>query len=300
MWRSVIIYNGERVNTKDNWLVITMTDGQQKMLPLEDLYCVVIDNMSLSISVPVLVALARYKVNLIISDEKHLPISQTLPLNTHYRCYKVIKRQIEMTDDFKGNLWRSIVKSKIINQSICLENVWVDASVTERMRALSNEVILHDYGNREAIAAKMFFKAMYGANFTRFEDDKINSALNYGYAILRSCIAKTLVSYGFNCVVGMHHISETNEFNLADDFIEPFRPLVDYWVGMHIEDVEEGLSKYIKGSLVDILNTEVMFNDKQMKVRYAIDSMICSFVTAIETNNPQKLLLPELIKHHEK
>lgn len=299
MWRSVIVYNGERLSTLDNWLIVTMEDGQQKKIPMEDLYCVVVDNMSITITMPVLVSMARNKVHLIVTDERHLPVAQTLPLNTHYRCYKVMKRQIAMSDEFKGGIWQAITCAKIRNQAMCLSNVWGDPEIVDRLRQFADEVVPHDAGNREGVAAKMFFKNMYGADFTRFDDDKINAALNYGYAILRSGVAKSLVSYGFSCVLGVHHISETNEFNLADDFMEPLRPLVDNWIALHIEDVEEGLSKYVKGELVNLLNAEVRFDNKSLKVRYAIDSMVRSFVTSIETNNPQRLLLPEIIRHHD-
>ena len=300
MWRSVIIYNGERVNVKDEWLIITFEDGTNKRIPLEDLYCIVLDNRNLNISVPTLSALAKYRVHLITTDEHHLPVSQTFPLNTNYHCYRVLKKQLEMTKEFKGYVWQRIARAKIINQSICLENEWAELEVINRIREMADEVVPHDTGNREGIAAKLYFKNLFGSEFVRFSDDDINSIMNYGYAIMRSGVAKSLVAHGFNCVLGVHHVSEINEFNLADDFMEPLRPVIDEWIVNHPDALGEGLSKYVKGELVNLVNSEILFDGKQMKIRYAIDSMARSFVTAVETNNPERLILPELIYGHEK
>ena len=137
-------------------------------------------------------------------------------------------------------------------------------------------------------------------NFIRYSDDAVNAILNYGYAIIRSGVAKPLVAHGFNCVIGVHHISETNEFNLADDFMEPLRPLVDGWIAKNSDCLSEGLSKYVKNELVSLVNAEILFDGKTMKVRYAIDSMVKSFVTALEISNPRRLILPEIPFHHAK
>ena len=298
MWRSVIIYNGERLTVSDDWLVVSYDDGEKKRIPMEDLYCIVIDNRNLTLTVPVITALAKHKVHLILSDERHLPVAQIYPLNTNYHCYRILKKQLAASDDFRGLLWQRIIRSKILNQATCLENQWAELDTIERMRELASEVEPHDIGNREGISAKMYFKAAFGSDFVRFADDNINSMLNYGYAIMRSGVAKSLVAHGFNCVLGVHHISETNEFNLADDFMEPLRAIVDDWVASHDDCYEEGLSKHVKGELVNLYNKEILFNGKEMKVRYAIDSMVRSYVTAIETNNPERLILPEMIYNH--
>ncbi len=294
MWRSIIIHQGERLSTRQEWLVLEMEDGQKKEMPLADLYSIVVDNPQMSITVPLLAKLASYQIHLITTDEKHMPISETFPLNTHYRCYKVIKQQVEMSADFKGCLWQKIISAKIHNQAAVVANATTAEGVVERLKELAMEVLLHDLGNREGIAAKMFFRNLYGATFIRSSDDKINAGLDYGYAILRSGVAKSLVAYGFNCVIGIHHISETNAFNLADDFMEPLRPIVDAWVIENIDLLEEGLSRTAKTQLIDLVNQDITFDGKRMKVRYAIDMMIRSLVSAIESQNPSRLLLPKI------
>ncbi len=300
MWRSIVIYGGEHLRLENDWLVIHMPDGNENRVPLSDLYCVVIDNPMLTITVQLMSALAKHKIQLVTTDEKHMPVAMTYPINANYRCYKVLKKQLDMTYEFKGGVWRLIVEAKIMNQSRCLSSLWADKTVTTRLEELSKAVDYHDRTRCEGIAARIFFQQLYGSDFVRHEDTTINNALDYGYAIMRSGVAKSLVAHGFNCVLGVHHIGETNDFNLADDFIEPLRPIIDQWVAMHPEDIEEGLTKYVKNSLVDLLNAEVLIDSKKVKVRYAIDIMARSFVTAIETNNPSRLLLPEIIIYHEK
>ena len=267
---------------------------------MEDLYCVVIDNRNMMISVPTLSAFAQNRIHLITTDERHLPVSETLPLNTNYHCYRVLKKQLEMNNDFKGLVWKRVIETKINNQATCLENIWADLSVIKQLREMASEILPHDRGNREAISAKMYFRNLFGSDFIRFNDDDINAILNYGYTIMRSGVAKSLVSHGFNCVLGIHHISETNEFNLADDFMEPLRPLIDEWIVRNQDCLKEGLSKYVKNELVNLVNSEILFEGKRMKVRYAIDSMCRSLVTAVETNNPDRVILPEVIYYHEK
>lgn len=300
MWRSVIIYNGEKLTVKDDWLVVSLEDETTKRIPLEDLYCVVIDNKNLVISIPALSALAQHKVHVITTDEKHMPIAQMYPLNSNYHCYRILKKQLSLTDDFKGEIWKQITISKISNQATCLENLWSEREVVDYMRELASEVTLHDEGNREGISAKFYFRHLFGSEFIRLTDDTTNAFLNYGYAIMRSGVAKSLVVHGFNCVMGVHHISETNEFNLADDFMEPLRPVVDEWVANNQDCLAEGLSKYVKNELVSLVNKEILFDGKVTKVRYAIDLMVKSFVTAVETKNPERLILPEVIYYHAK
>jgi CRISPR-associated protein Cas1 len=295
MWRSIVIYDGEKLSTRNNWLIIDFPDGEQKQIPLEDVFCIVVDNRTLSITVPLLAKLAQYQINLITTDERHLPVSQTLPLNTHYRCYKVLKDQLRMSRSFRDEAWKRIVTAKIMNQAVVLGKMFVDPAVVERIKELANEIVANDSGNREGIAAKMFFRNLYGSGFVRFSDDKINDALDYGYAIIRSGLTKTLVAYGFNCVIGIHHISETNAFNLADDFMEPFRPLVDEWIVFHPDLVEQGLLKETKAGLINLLNIDLLFEGKKTKLRYAFDLMIRSWVTAIDTDDPERLVLPQII-----
>lgn len=138
--------------------------------------------------------------------------------------------------------------------------------------------------------------SLFGCGFTRSDDDVTNAALNYGYAIIRSCACKTLTSYGYNCVLGIHHINEFNPFNLADDIMEPFRPIVDLWTDNNCDCLFRELSKTNRRDLVNLMNVPVRIDGKKTRVRYAMDKYVASLTTAIEKQDPTLLKLPELVK----
>jgi len=302
MWRTLLIANAHKLSLRNGWLIIEEhIDGQEEPknteIPIDDIFSVVIDNCMLTITVAVTNALTAAGVHLIFCDEKHMPASIILPHNTHYRPFNVIKSQIAMTEEFKDVLWQQVIRQKISNQARVLSMSGCGTNIFEQISGWVDEVEPGDIGNREGIAAKFFFRSIYGSAFLRMADDGINSALNYGYAIIRSAVAKTLIAYGYNPVLGIHHISETNPYNLADDLMEPLRPLVDLWVDQNNDDLLTELSKENRLDLVNLLNEIVEFDDKRMKVRYAIDRYISSLTTAITKNNPKLLKLP-IIKNY--
>lgn len=293
MFRTLYVTSGERLSVSANWLVVE-ADGESKKVPVEDIQMLILDNIHACLSVYTLQSLAKYDVNVVLCDEKHLPCCSVLALNQHYRPYGVLKKQMALTQEFKDLLWQKIVKAKIENQNSVLKLRCVQQEVVDRMQQLASEVLPGDIGNREGIAAKMFFRNFYGYNFLRFEEDVINAALNFGYAIIRSAVARSLCAYGYNCALGIHHINESNAFNLADDFMEPLRPLVDLWVFLHNDELVDTLTKSNRVGLANIINDEVIIAGKKMKLYNAIDKYVASFTTAIDNADKNKLLLPYL------
>ena len=296
MFRSILVNNGERITVHDEWLVIHQKDDDKK-IPLGDIQSLVVDNMSISLSVYALCKLAEYEVNVILCDSKHLPCCNVLSSDSYYAGFAALKRQIALPKEMQDNLWEKIVKAKINNQAYVLEKLTGKSEISGRLHQLADEVLPGDPGNREAIAAKMFFRNLFGVNFTRFEDDVLNAAMNYGYAIIRSLVARSLCAHGYNCNLGIHHIGEGNPFNLADDFMEPFRPIVDYWVFAHNDELVDELTSNNKISLVGLCNTEVLINKKRMRLYNAVDKCISSFTSAINGNSVDLLLLPDMEKY---
>ena len=299
MFRTVYISGGEKLRIKDNWLTISMPTSE-KQVPIGDIRAIVVDNIHALASMYTLQALAKENIAVIICDDEHLPCCNVVPLNQHYRPYGVLKRQLALTEEFKNLLWARITRSKILNQSMAL---WIKEGNTPavmRLEQLAAEVLPGDIGNREGIAAKMFFRNFYGYNFIRFEDDIINSAMNYGYAIMRSTVAQALCSYGYNCALGIHHINENNPFNLADDFMEPLRPLVDLWIDRNNEDLVEKLTKTNKIGLINVVNSNIFLGDKLMKVHNAIDKYVGSLTTAIEHGDVNRLQVPLMGERNER
>lgn len=291
MFRTLFINRGERISCRDSWLVVSC-DGEEKKLPLEDIYSIVIDNQASYITIPTIVRLTENGSHILICNEKHQPVSVILPQDRHYRPLDVIRRQLDMGPDFKNQLWDSIVRAKIRNQAAVLRLCGCGREPAERLERFSLEVEGGDEGNREAVAAKMFFRSLYGSAFIRFADDGINAALNYGYAVIRSSVAKTLTAYGYNCVIGLHHINEYNPFNLADDLMEPLRPLVDLWVDDHHEELLDELTKDQRIALAAIVNETMLWDGKKMKMRNALDKYISSLTSAVERHDVSLLKIP--------
>ena len=294
MFRTLTVNFGEKLKVKDGWLTVEIAD-EERRIPIEDLYSVVIDNQETSITVPTLHALTDAGVHILVCNEKHQPVTIILPQNTHYRPLNVIKKQLSLSDDFKDKLWDRIVKAKINNQAEVLKLCGGKSEKVKRIRELAAEVIGGDEGNREGIAAKMFFREMYGSSFVRMNDDGINAALNYGYTIIRSAFCKTLCGYGYNCILGIHHINESNAFNLADDLMEPLRPVVDLWVDNNNEDLVDCLSRTQRNQLACIVNDDVKIDGKVMRIRNAIQLYVSSLTSAIEQQKADLLKIPEII-----
>ena len=264
-------------------------------VPIEDIYSIVIDNSQCTISSAAVTAITQVGAHILVCNEKHMPQSVIYSLNTHYRPLNVIKKQLEMHEEFKAEIWQKIIREKIRNQAKVMDLCGVPREMSGRMLRFAEEVIPGDGGNREGIAAKWFFRAIYGSEFIRHADDAINAALNYGYSIIRSAVGKTLTAYGYNCVIGLHHINENNPFNLADDIMEPLRPLVDLWVDQNSEDLAVTLSRDNRRELVNIINQPVLQDKKRMSLRNAIDRYVSSLTTAIERQNPKLIKIPRVI-----
>ena len=294
-FRSIIISNPASLSVKNNNLVINNEYNYE--IPIEDIAVLLIEGIAVNLTNRLLNKLSENNVATIVCNEKHLPTTIVMPLNTHYRSYKVLKNQLNQSAAFSKRIWQSIVKQKIYNQSQCLRILELNGY--DFLENLSSSVESGDKGNKEAIGAKYYFKALFGENFTRDDSNGINSALNYGYTIVRSAVARALVMYGFNTTLGVNHCNELNSFNLADDFIEPFRPVVDLWVYSNI-NYDDELTKEHRIALVDLLNCECIINNQNHSLLNAIDKMISSYTTACNKKDYKLLKLPKIkpIEYH--
>ena len=168
-----------------------------------------------------------------------------------------MRAQLAMTLPQRRRLHQYIVQTKIANQSVVLEKIGKDKTA-ERLLKISEHIQPGDAGNNEGKAANFYFKELFDPKFTRKQERFHNAALNYGYAVVRATIARSLVSYGFLLAFGLFHHNEQNAFNLADDLIEPYRPFVDLHVIQSLPiETERDLQPADKGTLVSILHTDV-------------------------------------------
>lgn len=290
-WRSVIITQPTKLSIKNRQLQITQDENFS--MPLEDVSTIVLETPQINLSSKAISMMADNKIVMYSCDDKHLPNGIFIPFACHSRQLKIINQQLNCSESFNKRCWQKIIIAKITNQAkvlnLCNKNL-----MSEYLENLAKNVNSGDTKNKEAIAAKGYFSSLFGKNFNRNFEDINNTCLNYGYSIIRGAIARSIVSYGYLPAIGIHHKSELNNYNLVDDFIEPFRPIVDLWVKTNINENTE-FDKYVRAELVNLLNVDVFIQGKLQSVNNAINIMIASYTTAINQSDYKKLELPEIL-----
>ena len=292
-YRQVIIKKSEKLHFKDNQLIIDKDESSIKV-PLEDISYILIEDSSTILTTRLLAELGKNAISLIVCDEKFEPTSIMYPYNYHFKQLDVFSHQLEIDDSIKNEFWNQIVKRKIENSIRVLEMTSKEEFPISKLNEYINEVIDGDSRNREGLAAKIYFRSIFGSNFIRFYDDNINAALNYGYTILASAIIRNLAVYGLNTYLGIHHNSKINNFNLAYDFLEPYRSVIDKFVYDNKEDIVLPLSFEFRKKLINLLNKEVLHQNKKYTIEYSISLLIKSYIKSFSTGEI-KLDLPTII-----
>lgn len=289
-YRNIYISNSSKLSLKYNQLVVN--NGDEFTFPIEDIRSIVIENQQTTVTSALISKLSSAGVCVIFCNEKHLPSSVLIPINSFSTPRDRIELQINQSLPFKKRLWQSIVIAKIKNQAKCLELVGIDDY--KKISVIASSVTSGDVNNREGYAANIYFKILFGKEFTRDQESITNTALNYGYSVLRSFIARTITVYGLEPVFGIHHSNKYNAFNLADDIIEPFRPVVDLYVYNNIRTSME-FGTFQKAELVRLMNAVILSADEKHSVAFAIERAVQSLVLSFEKKE-DLLKLPKLLK----
>ncbi len=292
-YRQVIIKKSEKLHFKDKQLIIDK-DNQSTKIPLEDINYILIEDSSTIITTRLLAELGKNAISLIVCDERFDPTSIMYPYNYHFKQLDVFTHQLEIDDSIKNEFWNQIVKRKIENSIRVLEMTSKEEFPISKLNEYINEVIEGDSKNREGLAAKIYFRSIFGSDFIRFYDDNINAALNYGYTILASAIIRNIAVYGLNTYLGIHHNSKINNFNLAYDFLEPYRSVIDKFVYDNKDDIVLPLSFEFRKKLINLLNKEVLHQNKKYTIEYSISLLIKSYIKSFSTGEI-KLDLPTII-----
>lgn len=292
-YRQVIIKKSEKLHFKDNQLIIDKDESSTKV-PLEDINYILIEDSSTILTTRLLAELGKNAISLIVCDEKFEPTSIMYPYNYHFKQLDVFTHQLEIDNSIKNEFWNQIVKRKIENSIRVLEMTSKEEFPISKLTEYINEITDGDSKNREGLAAKMYFRSLFGSDFIRFYDDNVNTALNYGYTIIASAIIRNLAVYGLNTYLGIHHSSKINNFNLAYDFLEPYRSVVDKFVYDNKEDIVLPLSFEFRKKLINLLNEEVLHQSKKYTIEYSIGLLIKSYIKSFSTGEI-KLDLPRII-----
>ena len=266
-----------------------------KTIPIEDIGVVILDNKRITISSSAISALLDNNVTLITCNEKSMPTGLMLPLESHSVQSERFKDQLRASLPLRKQLWQQTVEAKIMNQAAVLE--YVTGVKAGNMLIWSREVRSGDSGNMEARAAAYYWKNVFPElnGFTRDRYNPYpNNFLNYGYAILRAIIARSLVASGLLPTLGFHHHNRYNAYCLADDVMEPYRPYVDKLVVDLMKEIKEkDLTRSIKARLLGIPVLDVMIDGHRSPLIIAATTTTASLYKCF-SGVSRKILYPEL------
>ncbi len=269
--------DNSRVSADRGFLVVSQADGPIGRVPLDDIAAVILHAHGVTWTARVAAELAKRSAPLVICDANHAPVAVLLSLEGHHAQGARIRDQWSASRPLSKQLWKQIVASKIATQAGLL------AALGRREVAplveLARRVRSGDPENLEAQAARKYWPALLGADFRRDRSAAgANSLLNYGYTVLRACVARSIVAAGLNPSIGLHHDNRGNAFALADDLIEPFRPLVDATVLGLIEGGVSEVTPDSKRRLASIIAMDLKVDGALTPLTVAIRRLAHSLV----------------------
>lgn len=289
--KTLFFANKCAITTRLEQLVIN-SETRNTTIPIEDIGFVVIENQESYISIPALSKLSNNNVSVIFCDEKHMPKSMLLNLDGHHIQQELFRHQINASEPLKKQLWQQTIKAKIENQSSFLKLLGKHRTP---MDYYASKILSGDTDNREAAAASFYWKHIFDFEFKRDRYGNYpNSFLNYGYIILRAAVARALAGSGLLTTLGIHHHNKYNAFCLADDIMEPYRPLVDAKVIEIMKKHEEqDLTTPIKAELLKVLTETVYFENNKSPLIVGLETTASSLQQCY-SGKIKKLKYPKL------
>lgn len=279
-WRTVIIANQSKLDYKMGYLVVR--SEQTKRILIDEIETLVIENPAVSLTGCLIEALIDKKVKVIFCDSKRSPVAELI---AHHGCHdstSKIRTQAAWTDDIKATIWQEIISEKIRKQADFLTELG-KYEEAELLKVYIGQVELLDATNREGHAAKVYFNALFGMDFTRGADTPVNAALNYGYSLILSAFNREVTANGYLTQLGIFHNNMFNHFNLSCDLMEPYRVLVDRFVHSNPPRV---FDKDEKHYMWNILEEKVLIDSTHQSVTNAIKIYTRSVFEAINDKDP--------------
>ena len=292
-WRVIQITTPCKLSVKQRQLLYEPPEGENVTLPLEDIAVVILENKHILLTSTLLSELGEYGICLFSCDGTHTPNGVYTAFGNHSRHSEVANLQIDISEPLKKRLWQKIVKTKIRNQAEVLRRA--GNRFSSKLEEIAKNILSGDTSNGEAFAAGLYWENLF-SGFKRYDNDIINSALNYGYAVLRGTIARALVGAGLLPCFGLHHANKLNAFNLADDIIEPFRAFVDQMVVSMDLEGKTRLEKEERRLLISVLTHNCSYDDEETTILKAIEQTAFSLVNAFKDQEAKSLVLPEFSK----
>ena len=294
--KTILVENKSAITTKNQQLVLK-SEIRESTIPIEDIGFLVLDHPEIYLSIPAMNLIVENNTAIIICGSNHLPNGMFLNLNSHHIQQEIFKNQIEASVPLKKQLWQQTIIEKIRNQGELL------AKITENKNTfdfLASKVLSGDTSNMEGVAAQQYWRnfplpnhEIDGIKRERYGDYP-NNFLNYGYAILRAATARALSGSGLLNTLGIHHKNKYNAFALADDIMEPFRPIVDEKVFDIMKRYQEQeLNTAIKAELLQILTQTVYFKEEKSPLMVGLQKTASSLQQCF-TGNRKKIKYPKL------
>ncbi|MFC2394639.1 MAG: type II CRISPR-associated endonuclease Cas1 [Alloprevotella tannerae] len=291
--RSLVFMHPAALSLRNGQMVIIRKEISDDNLtvPIEDIGLVMINHAMVSLTISLLNALTEQNVAVIFCNEKGMPASMLYNLQSNTTQGETLRNQLEAGEVLKKTLWKQIIETKIKNQAALLNKMGKEGSI---LKPLYTNVKSGDSDNREGIAARLYWTALFGRDFIRDRNiPGINSLLNYGYSVLRAAVTRALVSSGLFPALGIFHHHRSNAFPLSDDLMEPFRPFVDEIVFELTTQDETELSTATKSRLIRVLYVDTYFSKVTRPLSVGL-SMTMASLAKCYAKEQKKLVVPLL------
>lgn len=279
-WRTVIVNTHSKLSYKNNHLIFKDA-SRTEMIHLSEVDILLLETTDIVLSTMLIKRLVDENILVIFCDDKRLPTAHLMPYYARHDSSLQLSRQIDWEEAVKAEVWTHIISQKILNQSIYLSACgFIEKS--QSVMNLYHSLELFDPSNREGHSARIYFNTLFGNDFNRELDNDINASLDYGYTLLLSMFAREVVLSGCMTQFGLKHANQFNQFNLASDIMEPFRPIIDQIV---YENRNHSFVK-IKRELFTIFSDTFQYNNKEMYLTNIVSDYTKKVIKAL--NNKGK------------
>ena len=279
-WRTVIVNTHSKLSYKNNHLIFKDA-SRTELIHLSEVDILLLETTDIVLSTVLIKRLVDENILVIFCDDKRLPTAYLMPYYGRHDSSLQLSRQIAWNEDVKAEIWTTIIAQKILNQAFYLGSCGF-LEKSQSVIDLYHGLDLFDPSNREGHAARIYFNTLFGNDFSREQDSDINAALDYGYTLILSMFAREIVLSGCMTQFGLKHANQFNQFNLASDIMEPFRPIIDRIV---YENRNSSFVK-IKRELFTIFSDTFHYNDKDMYLSNIISDYTKKVIQAL--NQPEK------------
>ena len=279
-WRTVIVNTHSKLSYKNNHLIFKDA-SRTELIHLSEVDILLLETTDIVLSTMLIKRLVDENILVIFCDDKRLPTAYLMPYYGRHDSSLQLSRQITWREEDKAQVWTTIIAQKILNQAFYLGSCGF-LEKSQSVIDLYHGLDLFDPSNREGHAARIYFNTLFGNDFSREQDTDVNAALDYGYTLILSMFAREIVLSGCMTQFGLKHANQFNQFNLASDIMEPFRPIIDRIV---YENRSSSFVK-IKREIFTIFSDPFHYNGKDMYLSNIVSDYTKKVIQAL--NQPEK------------